>query len=315
MRDNLVKVCHWEITKRCNLSCIHCISSTGERRELKTKEALEVVDILKDFGCEELYLTGGEPFVRGDIFKILERAKRKKIKIGVITNGILINRENIKKIKLYVDEVGVSLDGASSEINDKIRGIGTFKKILEAIKIIKTHRINLSLYFTLNKINLRDIENFLKLATFLKVERVRITEISLRGRAIQYSNFLEIPSRVERNLEEQLIRILKKHFSDLSDCWERSCGIEETTIFLSPLGYIYPCVEIFQRNPDCHFGNIRFITLREFQEYQEVVRRFSVEKCPYEEIRGRGFSLCLNNTLIKDCPIEKKLCRLKRLTH
>jgi len=64
MRDNLVKVCHWEITKRCNLSCIHCISSTGERRELKTKEALEVVDILKNFGCEELYLTGGEPFIQ-----------------------------------------------------------------------------------------------------------------------------------------------------------------------------------------------------------------------------------------------------------
>jgi len=66
----MIKICHWVITKRCNLKCIHCIASTGSKRELNTKKALEVLNSLYNLGCKKLYITGGEPLIRTDIFEI-----------------------------------------------------------------------------------------------------------------------------------------------------------------------------------------------------------------------------------------------------
>lgn len=313
MRINLIKICHWEITKRCNISCIHCISSVGNKRELNTEEALKVIDNLKDIGCKELYITGGEPFIREDIFEILKKAKKKKFKIGLITNGLLITKKNITKIKLYVNELGISLDGASSQINDKIRGKGTFKKILKSVELVKSFHIPLTLYITLTKINFQDLENILNLSSALKIKRLRIVEVSLRGRAYKNRNLLKIPKNIKKEFKKYLLKILKKYFPlDMASAWDQTCSINSKTIFLSSLGYIYPCIEIFQENPSCHFGNIRKLDLKNFQRYKKFISQISNKKCPYEELRGNNFSICLNSLSIKSCPIKKKICQLEK---
>lgn len=74
----MIKIANWEITKKCNLSCIHCISTVGVKRELDTNKTLQLVEKLSNLGCKEIYITGGEPLVRKDIFKILKSAKEKK---------------------------------------------------------------------------------------------------------------------------------------------------------------------------------------------------------------------------------------------
>lgn len=315
--NNPILTCHWEITKKCNLKCIHCISFVGNKKELNTKEALGVINNLKNLGCKELYLTGGESLVRKDLFEILKEAKKKKIHIGIITNGILINKNNIRKIKRYVDELGVSLDGASPKINDAIRGKGTFKKIIQAINLISFHRIPFVLYFTLNQINLDDFGNILNLVKFLGIKRIKITEVSLRGRAYQNRSFLKLQARAKENLKRNLLKILKRYFHKIEKSWNQNCSIDPNTIFLSPLGYIYPCVEIFQKNPRCHFGNIRYINSKNFQKYREIISKLSKinKKCPYKEIKGSNFLLSLNNTFVKNCPIEKRLCRVKKSIH
>lgn len=209
----IIKACHWEITKRCNLSCLHCISSIGSRRELDKKSALKVIDILKNLGCKEIYFTGGEPLVRQDIFSILRKVKENKMKVGLLSNGTLINSSNIKQIKNYVDEIGISLDGASPQINDKIRGKGTFQKILKAVSVIKKNKIPLTLYITINKINLDDFENILKLTTILGADNIRVNEVSLRGRAFQNRRYLKIPFQHTVSLKESLLKGLEKKFS------------------------------------------------------------------------------------------------------
>lgn len=303
----MIKIAHWEITKKCNLSCLHCISAKGSRKELETDKALQVVEILSNLGCKEIYLTGGEPLIRKDIFKILERCKEKNIKIGLLTNGTLINNKNIKEIKSFVKEIGISLDGASPGINDKIRGKGTFTKIIKAISIIKNNQIPLSLYVTINNLNIGDIENILKLTLSLGIKFIRINEISLRGRAYKNRKILSINNQKELNLRKYLITIFKKVFgeSHIKAFITNKCEINPTTIFLSPLGYFYPCIEIFQKKPEFYLGNILHHTPQNFEKLKEISYFFKKIKCPYQFIVGKQFAICLNNSSIK-CPFTTK---------
>jgi len=285
----------------------------GSKKELSTERALQVIENLNNLGCREIYITGGEPLIRKDIFKILKKAKQKKFKIGLLTNGTLINKKNIKQIKFFVDEIGISLDGSSSQINDKIRGAGIFKKIIKAISIIKKHRIPLALYITLTKQNLSNLRNILKLATSLRVNFIRINEVSLRGRAYKNRRFLKIDDQIKKDFDKSLVEVLEKNFSQLRTVFlNENCSVNPETIFLSPSGYIYPCIEIFQRNPSCHLGNILRINPKRFQRYKRILSEFAKNKCSYEEIRGNNFSICLNSLFIKNCPVENKICQLKK---
>lgn len=309
-KNSFIKTCHWEITKRCNLACIHCISSSGDKRELNTKQALYAIKQLKKLGCQEIYITGGEPLIRKDLFTILEEAKKNYFYIGLITNGLLINKKNIQIIKLYVDELGISLEGSSSQINDKIRGKGTFKKILKTIDLVKSSHIPITLYITLNGLNLSDFGDFLRLISSLDIKQISINEISLKKRAYRNRSILRIPQTRKETLKKYLLEVLKKYSFLPQKPSNQNCSIDYKTFFLSSLGYIYPCIEIFQTRPSCHLGNIRDITSEKIQRYRRIFRGSLKEKCPYEEIRGNNFLLSLNNNFIKKCPVEEKICNL-----
>jgi len=297
----IIKTCHWEITRRCNLNCLHCISSVGNRRkELDKESALKVIDILKDWGCEEINFTGGEPLFRQNIFDILEKAKQNKIKVNLLSNGTLINSRNVKQIKNYVDEIGISLDGASSEINDAIRGDGSFKKIVNAISLVKKHKIPTSLYITICKLNINDFENILRLTKFLNINNVRANEITLRGRAFRNKKILGFNKSDKSNLEKYLLDILKKiSCQDKDFLFDDSCEIDAKNIFISPSGYIYPCIEIYQRKPYCHFGNILRVNKEDFRLQKNQQIKSKPQSCPYQLIVKDNFALCLNKPSTK----------------
>lgn len=312
MKNRLIKTCHWEITKRCNLSCIHCISySPFIPKELTTKECLKVIDKLKEFGCRELFLTGGEPFVRKDIFLILSYAKKRGFYIGVITNGVLIDKKEALKMKGLVDKIGVSLDGSKAEINDKIRGKGTFKKIIKAINLLNSAGFCLELYITLCRINFMDLRNILKLASLLEIERVNIREVSLKGRALKNQKKLQLSEKEKIKLGLIFKKIKEKKFiKDLKKRWRKNCEINSDTIFLSSEGKIYSCVEIFYEKPSCFFKNILSISKKELIKYKKIFSRFKKGECLYKEKRGEKISICLNRSTVTKCPQLKEICHL-----
>lgn len=309
----IISECHWEITKDCNLACIHCISSTGAKRELNTRNALKVIDNLADWGCREFYITGGEPLFRKDIFQSLKRAKEKKFKVSLLTNGTLINNKNIKEIKSSVDEIGVSLDGSSPQVNDQIRGVGSFSQIIKAIKIIKSNRIPLTLYITLTKINLDDFENISKLAKRMGIKTLRVNEVTARGRAWRHRKRLVLDSHDRANLKEYLIKKLKKVFDlDIKSLITNSCcNLKSTTAFLSPTGHIYPCIEIFQKKPSLYLGNIFDFRPKEYTEHRNFLSKFKENRCPYQLTKGSNFTLCLDDPSTK-CPVLVNLVNKKR---
>lgn len=136
-------IVQWMATYECNLNCGHCGSAAGVSREdeLSTSETLRIIDELHKLGCKYLHISGGEPFVRKDLFEIIRYARKKNIEVGVVTNGSLFGKfyNKLKKVKLYA--VSISIDGYR-KMHDKKRGMnGLYKQCLQSILLCNHLRI------------------------------------------------------------------------------------------------------------------------------------------------------------------------------
>ena len=117
----------WELTYACNLACVHCLSSSGRRdpRELTTAECKAVIDELERMQVFYVNIGGGEPTVRPDFWELVDYAIAHHVGVKFSTNGIKITPERARRLAAsdYVD-VQISLDGATAEVNDAVRGRG-----------------------------------------------------------------------------------------------------------------------------------------------------------------------------------------------
>lgn len=135
----------WEATKACLLSCRHCRAraiSNAQPGELDTLEAFKIIDQLLEFGepYPALLLTGGDPLMRSDFFELIEYAKRKDIYVAVAASVTpRLNQDSISHMRdSGVDIMSVSLDGATPETHDRIRGIqGTWKATIDVLRLAR----------------------------------------------------------------------------------------------------------------------------------------------------------------------------------
>ena len=115
----------WELTYACNLSCVHCLSSSGRRdpRELATAEAMAVIDTLERMQVFYVNIGGGEPTVRPDFWELVDYATAHHVGVKFSTNGVRLDAAAAARLAAsdYVD-VQISLDGATREVNDAVRG-------------------------------------------------------------------------------------------------------------------------------------------------------------------------------------------------
>src|SRR5665811_165753 len=127
----------WELTYACNLSCVHCLSSSGRRdpRELSTDECKAVIDTLERMQVFYVNIGGGEPTVRSDFWELVDYATAHHVGVKFSTNGVRIDAAVARKLAAsdYVD-VQISLDGATAEVNDVVRGSGSFDTATRAME-------------------------------------------------------------------------------------------------------------------------------------------------------------------------------------
>src|SRR5437763_3671950 len=127
----------WELTYACNLACVHCLSSSGRRdpRELTTAECERVIDELERMQVFYVNIGGGEPTVRRDFWELLDYATAHDVGVKFSTNGSRITQEVARRLAAsdYVD-VQISIDGASAEVNDAVRGTGSFETAIRAME-------------------------------------------------------------------------------------------------------------------------------------------------------------------------------------
>ena len=130
----------WELTYACNLACVHCLSSSGRRdpRELTTAECKAVIDTLQRMQVFYVNIGGGEPTVRPDFWELVDYATAHRVGVKFSTNGIKIDPAVARRLAAsdYVD-VQISLDGATAEVNDAVRGTGSFATAVRAMENLR----------------------------------------------------------------------------------------------------------------------------------------------------------------------------------
>ncbi len=131
----------WNMTRRCNLKCVHCYAQAVDpdgQDEISTSQAKEIIDDLAAFGAPVMLFSGGEPLVRKDLVELASYATGKGMRAVISTNGTLITKEKARELKdVGLSYVGISLDG-TEETHDKFRGVpGSYKKHFKVLKTVK----------------------------------------------------------------------------------------------------------------------------------------------------------------------------------
>ena len=123
---NTLRMVAWEVTRRCNLACIHCRASSlcgPYQGELDTAQCLRLLDEITAFSQPIIILTGGEPLLREDIFDIADHGNRLGLRMVLATNGTLLTEEMVAKmLRAGIRRVSVSLDGPDRRSHDAFRG-------------------------------------------------------------------------------------------------------------------------------------------------------------------------------------------------
>ncbi|MBW2555325.1 MAG: 12,18-didecarboxysiroheme deacetylase [Deltaproteobacteria bacterium] len=212
----------WNITRRCNLKCVHCYAHAKNipfDNELSTTEGKNLIDDLAEFGVPVILFSGGEPLVRKDLPELADYAVKKGMRAVISTNGTLITPQTARTLKnIGLSYVGISLDGME-EINDRFRGVkGAFKSALEGIENCKKASIKVGLRFTINKSNAGQIPEIFKLLEEMDIPRVCFYHLVYAGRGSELVK--EDLSHEESRKAVDLILALTKQLHDKGDLKE-----------------------------------------------------------------------------------------------
>lgn len=167
--DHKAKLVFWEVTKGCNLRCIHCRATATELSspsDLPTSVALAIIDQIAAAANPILVLSGGEPLFRSDIFQLARYATDKKLRVALATNGTLVTKEVARMIvDSGVKRVSISLDGADAVTHDSFRGIpGAFDAAVHGLRNLKALGMSVQINMTIARHNAHQLPEVLQLA-------------------------------------------------------------------------------------------------------------------------------------------------------
>jgi heme b synthase len=212
----------WEITRRCNLRCIHCRSSSGievkEHPDFSTQEAFRIIDDIISYAKPVIVLSGGEPLLRKDVFEIAGYGTERGLRICLATNGTLVNDDICEKIKVSgIKIVSLSLDGSEETVHDDFRNQkGAFAGTIHAAQLFREHGIEFIINSSFTKRNQEEIPKTYKLAKELGATAWYMFMIVPTGRGEEimneliskedYEEVLEWHYQMEKNEKEMLVR-------------------------------------------------------------------------------------------------------------
>ncbi len=202
----------WHLTEKCNLRCAHCYQAGTCKEEVPLSEIKRVARDVKEMvaAWEDAYdllfslsynITGGEPFLRDDLFEILREIRGTQAEIYLLTNGTLVTPEKARMLEGHgVKGVQVSIEGPE-EIHDRIRGQGSFVKALRGVEHLLEAGIVVTLNATLSRVNSDSLSDFVKLASQLGVQRLGFSRLVPAGRGRQLLDEMLEPDDVKRLYE------------------------------------------------------------------------------------------------------------------
>jgi mycofactocin biosynthetic radical S-adenosylmethionine protein MftC len=244
----------WELTYACNLSCVHCLSSSGRRdpRELTTAECKAVIDELERMQVFYVNIGGGEPTVRPDFWELVDYATAHHVGVKFSTNGVKITREVARRLAAsdYVD-VQISLDGATAEVNDAVRGAGSFDVALRAMRqLADAGFTGFKISVVMTRQNVGQLDEFRALADRFGAQ-LRITRLRPSGRGADVWDELHPTAEQQRELYDWLVTngehvLTGDSFFHLAGYGQalpglNMCGAGRVVCLIDPVGDVYAC--------------------------------------------------------------------------
>jgi len=315
----------WEITRRCNLNCVHCRSSSGLEAkghpDFSLVEARRVLDDIASYAKPVVVLSGGEPLLRPDVFEIATYGTGLGLRMCLATNGTLVTPEICGKIKdAGIKMVSLSLDGASAEVHDNFRNQpGAFAGTLNAAKLFKENGISFLINSSFTKRNQEEIPKIYHLAKELGATAWYMFMIVPTGRGEDIMDELIAPEDYEKLLvwhyemekgEKDLLvrptcapnyyRVVLQQAKEQGDDFERrtlqfstggskGCLAGQLISLIDVDGNVLPCSYF-----PMAAGNIREKSFKEIWEHSELfhdLRNFKAYKgrcgsCEYVNVCG-----------------------------
>ncbi len=258
----------WELTYACNLSCVHCLSSSGRRdpRELSTEECKAIIDELERMQVFYVNIGGGEPTVRSDFWELLDYATAHHVGVKFSTNGVKITPEIARRLAAndYVD-VQISLDGATAEVNDHVRGPRSYETAMQAMQNLADAGMrNFKISVVCTRQNIPQLDEFKAIADRYGAQ-LRLTRLRPSGRGADVWDELHPTQAQQRELYDWLVAhgedvLTGDSFFHLSAYGQalpglNLCGAGRVVCLIDPIGDVYACP--FAIHDEFLAGNVR----------------------------------------------------------
>jgi MoaA/NifB/PqqE/SkfB family radical SAM enzyme len=302
----------WEITRKCNLRCVHCRSSSDMEvkghPDFPTSEAFRLIDDIVSYAKPVVVLSGGEPLVRKDVFEIAQYGTGKGLRMCLATNGTLVNDEICERIKASgIRIVSLSLDGSQESVHDDFRSQkGAFAGTINAARLFKKHGIEFIVNSSFTRRNQEEIPKVYRLAKELGATAWYMFMIVPTGRGEQimneliskedYEEILDWHYQMEKDEDLMLVRPtcaphyyrvvlqqskkegekFKKRTLKFSTGGSKGCIAGQLICLIDVDGNVLPCSGDFLQGDMGRFG--AFQEPERFQEIQGEMRLLRVRQ-------------------------------------
>jgi radical SAM protein with 4Fe4S-binding SPASM domain len=275
----------WHLTENCNLWCRHCYQGERSSEEMHITEMKRVVgevsDMIKDwsdtFGIAfspSMNITGGEPFLKKDLFEILGEIKKRGFKVSLLTNGTLVSRDRAKKLAdLGIDGVQISIEGPE-DVHDAIRGSGNFSASRDGIEHLVDAKLPVTLNVTLSAVNASSMKKIVALGSHMGARRIGFSRLVPTGKGRSMLSQMLDREQVKETyqtifaLEHNGVEIVtgdpiasqmrKRRTGDAGSIAVSGCSAGVAGLTILPNGNITPC-----RRLPLSLGNVMKDSLRE----------------------------------------------------
>jgi AdoMet-dependent heme synthase len=286
----------WHITERCNLRCLHCYQQESRPAELSLasiKDTIgEATDMVRDwadaYGIKlsmSYNISGGEPFLRSDLFEILEEIAATEADIYVLSNGTVLNKETARRLaRIGIKGVQVSIEGPE-KVHEEIRGKGSFNASVEGVRALLDAGVAVTLNATLSSVNAGYFREMLNLAKSLKVQRLGFSRLVPYGRGAALLDKMVATDELKKlymdiySLDPSPVKIvtgdpiasqlpLSDTDEDMGDTAVGGCAAGVSGLTILSDGTITPC-----RRLSIPIGNITTDSLREVWASSPVLEK------------------------------------------
>lgn len=248
-----------EITKKCNLFCVHCSAQSNTMgKELSSKEIKMILDEASSLGLKNVGFTGGEPLVRRNKLETLLTYCKRTLnsKTHVHTNGTLLKLEDVTTMAKLTDEITVTLYGSKPETHDRITSVkGSLKATENGLDMLVRYRANVRTFIVPMKPNFKEIPQIVKRVHEIGCDKIRILSLAPTGRARNNFEALSLDSNDVKWLTNELIKTQRELGVDIDAgfCTQQdypglgklrgheSCLAAENRVHIDAFGEVFPC--------------------------------------------------------------------------